>query len=68
MINIMKTLTMPILFILPWALMKIYGWEHVVQKTINQPILVSLILLPSILFSLVWAINLIAKSNLRQTK
>lgn len=69
MIDLLKTLSIPFLLILPWVLMKLNNWEKVfLQKIINQPFDVIWFLFPGFLFFVVWAINLISKSKLRRIK
>lgn len=55
MINTLKILILPALFISPWVVMKLSNGDKFVQEIIdNQPILVILFLLPGIIISLVW--------------
>jgi hypothetical protein len=56
MVAILKTFSLPLLFILPWVLMKAYGWDKGFQENIvRNPLPVILILLPSILLT-IWRI------------
>jgi hypothetical protein len=62
MINALKILILPALFVLPWVVMKLNNGDKFVQETIsNQPILVILFLLPSIIISLVWVFKILKR-------
>jgi hypothetical protein len=58
MVNALKIISLPFLFILPWLLMKISNGEKLVQETLaNQPILIAIALLPGIIVCMVWLGN-----------
>ncbi len=65
MISILKTITLPLVFILPWILVKINdNWGRFFQeKMVFQPNLVFIILLPSILITTGWIVKLLSKKN-----
>jgi len=63
MINILKTLVLPFLFILPLGLIKIYNWDQVIENLIyTQPFLLAL-LLPGILITIRWVIKSFFKQS-----
>ena len=64
MTKILNTLTLPVLFLIPWFLMKIYNWENLLRNFIyTQPVLIILILLPSIAITLRWISRLFFKQG-----
>ena len=55
MIPIIKTLALPTFVVLPWVLMKLNSLEGFFQNSItNYPLLLILILLPSIIIMIRW--------------
>jgi hypothetical protein len=55
MIAALKILILPTLFVLPWVVMKLTNGEKIIQETMtHQPLLLILILLPSIIVSIRW--------------
>ena len=58
MINALKIISLPSLFILPWLLVMLSKAETSVQKALaSQPLLVGALLLPGGILSIVWLIN-----------
>ena len=55
MIAILKTASLPTLFLLPWIVIKINDWENAVERVIqNQPVFLYLALFPSVLMTIKW--------------
>lgn len=58
MINALKIISLPFLFILPWLLIMLSDREMFVQQTlINQPLLTSVLLLPGLVVFIVWILR-----------
>ena len=62
MSNILKTAVIPLLFILPWALIKLNNSEKtILQFMLSEPLLTIIIFLPSVWISVRWIVNLFKK-------
>jgi hypothetical protein len=58
MVNAVKIISLPLLFILPWLWMKLSNGETLVQQVLTaQPALIGILLLPGIILSTIWLVN-----------
>lgn len=64
---ILKTVALPFMLLLPWAIMKLNGWEGIfLQKIEDQPFVIIALLLPGGMLLIIWLINLLTKRRLPQ--
>jgi len=62
MINILKIVILPVLFLLPWLLLKMVDGEIIIRELLSeQPILLVMMLLPSLIIAAGWIVKLLRR-------